>query len=360
MLCNSILSLAIAAVAFASPIDKRAPCTVSSYAGFQSCASSTNIVIQGTFSVPANQVVDWSNLVSGTTVTLNGYVTFEKGTLTKDNFLMTVGGSGITFTGPGTLDGSGASYWDGLGTGGVNKPKMFKIKTTGGSKFSGFHIKNTPVHCFSIAGSETTLDSITIDNSAGDPKPDGTVLGHNTDGFDVSATGITIKNSNVHNQDDCLAINSGSHINFINNTCIGGHGISIGSVASGSVVDSVYVQGCTVSNSDNGVRVKTDYGATSGSVTNVTYKDITLSGIAKMGVVVRQDYQNGKTVGKAVSKMPISGLTLSNVHGSVDSGATSVFVLCATGECSGFTWSQINITPKKTNCTGISPLPTGC
>ncbi|KAI8607833.1 hypothetical protein BC830DRAFT_1178952 [Chytriomyces sp. MP71] len=31
--------------------------------------------------------------------------------------------------------------------------------------------------------------------------------GHDTDGFDVTGDGITIKNSWVHNQDDCLAIN---------------------------------------------------------------------------------------------------------------------------------------------------------
>lgn len=36
-------------------------------------------------------------------------------------------------------------------------------------------------------------------------------------------------------QDDCLAINSGNNIKFLNNYCSGGHGISIGSIASGKV-----------------------------------------------------------------------------------------------------------------------------
>lgn len=33
--------------------------------------------------------------------------------------------------------------------------------------------------------------------------------------------------SQVHNQDDCLAINKGSNIVFKGNSCTGGHGISI-------------------------------------------------------------------------------------------------------------------------------------
>ncbi|KAJ3211239.1 hypothetical protein HDU82_006332 [Entophlyctis luteolus] len=346
MSINLLSTVLLSVYASASPvaIGKRATCTVSSYADFASCASSTSIAIKGPFTVPANSVVDWSSLSTGTTVSLTGTVTFAAGNLTTSSFLITVGGSGITFSGTGTLDGSGASYWDGKGSSGVNKPKMFK---------------NTPVHCFSISGSNTTFDGITINNSAGDATNSaGTVLGHNTDGFDVSATGITIENCNVHNQDDCLAVNSGSNIKFLNNNCTGGHGISIGSVASGAVVDSITVSNCTVSNSANGVRIKTDYGATSGSVSNIVYKDITLSNVTSYGIVVRQDYQDGSTVGTAVSDMPITNVTLTNIHGTVKSGAYSVFVLCATGECKDFNWSSISVTPKKTNCTGAAP--TGC
>jgi hypothetical protein len=55
----------------------------------------------------------------------------------------------------------------------------------------------------------------------------------------VSATGTTIQNSFCYNQDDCLAINKGSNIQFLNNFCSGGHGISIGSIQEGSVVEYV-------------------------------------------------------------------------------------------------------------------------
>ena len=46
---------------------------------------------------------------------------------------------------------------------------------------------------------------ITINNIDGD------TLGANTDGFDIgSSTEITITGANVYNQDDCVAVNSGT------------------------------------------------------------------------------------------------------------------------------------------------------
>src|ERR1044071_407037 len=124
------------------------------------------------------------------------------------------------------------------------------------SNIKGLNIKNTPVQGFSINGAEDlTLDHITIDNSAGDV----TNGGHNTDAFDVgSSTGIIISNAIVKNQDDCLAVNSGTNITFTGGNCSGGHGISIGSVGgrSNNVVKTVRILDSKISNSDNGVRIK--------------------------------------------------------------------------------------------------------
>jgi polygalacturonase len=69
-------------------------------------------------------------------------------------------------------------------------------------------VQNTPVQAFSISGSsDLTLSNIVLDNSAGDAGS----LACNTDAFDVSrSTNIIISGVNVKNQDDCLAINSGT------------------------------------------------------------------------------------------------------------------------------------------------------
>lgn len=102
---------------------------------------------------------------------------------------------------------------------------------------------------------------------AANSKSDGKAAGHNTDGFDVSTTDLTIEDrylkhghsfsckiysilcvSTIHNQDDCLAINKGSNIVFQRNTCIGGHGISVGSISSDATVSDITISGNTITN----------------------------------------------------------------------------------------------------------------
>jgi polygalacturonase len=222
------------------------------------------------------------------------------------------------------------------------------------SSINYLNVKNTPVQGFSINGAtDLTLDHITIDNTAGDV----TNGGHNTDAFDVgSSTGITISNANIKNQDDCLAINSGTNITFTGGTCSGGHGISIGSVGgrSDNTVKDVKILSSTIADSDNGVRIKTVYGAT-GSVSGVTYKDITLNNIAKYGIVIEQDYENGSPTGTPTAGVPITGLTVQDVKGTVASKGTDVYILCAKGACSNWTWVGNSVTggQKSSTCSNV-------
>jgi polygalacturonase len=224
------------------------------------------------------------------------------------------------------------------------------------SSISGLNIKNTPVQAFSINESNgLTLDHITIDNTAGDNGG-----GHNTDAFDIgSSTGITISNANVKNQDDCVAINSGSDIHITDCMCSGGHGVSIGSVGGrkDNTVKNVVVTGTTIANSDNGVRIKTISGAT-GSVSGITYKDVTLKNIKKYGIVIEQDYLNGGPTGKPTTGVPITGVTIQNVAGTVASSATDVYILCGKGSCSNWTWSGVSITGGKKSSSCLN-VPTG-
>jgi polygalacturonase len=139
-------------------------------------------------------------------------------------------------------------------------------------------IKNSPVQVFSINGATNTqFNGLTVNNKDGD-----TQGGHNTDAFDVGAsTGITISGATVYNQDDCLAVNSGTDITFTGGYCSGGHGLSIGSVGGrdNNVVDTVKILDSQIVNSDNGVRIKAVSGAT-GKITGVTYSNIKLSNVS--------------------------------------------------------------------------------
>jgi len=246
---------------------------------------------------------------------------------------------------------------DGEGSnGGKTKPKFFYAHSLKGtSAIKGLNIKNTPVQCFSIDSSTgLTISDVTFDNSAG------ASLGHNTDAYDIgSSTDITITGAIVKNQDDCLAINSGTSITFTGGACSGGHGLSIGSVGgrTDNTVDTVNIESSSITDSANGVRIKTVSGAT-GSVKGVTYKDITLSGITSYGIVIEQDYENGSPTGTPTTGVPITDLTISGVTGTVESSATNIYILCGKGACSSWTWSGVSVTGGKTS-TKCENIPTG-
>lgn len=132
----------------------------------------------------------------------------------------------------------------------MTKPKFFQAHDLTDSLIETITILNPPVQVFSINGvSNLELAYITIDASAGDS------LGKNTDGFDIGASDtVLIEYATVYNQDDCVAINSGTNIIFRNGYCSGGHGLSIGSVGGrdDNTVDTVSFTTSTVVDSVNG------------------------------------------------------------------------------------------------------------
>jgi polygalacturonase len=269
------------------------------------------------------------------------------------------------------IHGNGQEYWDGGGGNkGIRKPKFMRIEKVTDSSIVGLYVINTPVHSFAISGSDrVTLDGIRLDNSAGD-KPcsalqrsarhadvgGGKACGHNTDGFGVSGSkGIKIINVHVDNQDDCLAVNSGTDIHFMNNYCSGGHGISIGSIKSGAKVSGVHVTNSTIRNSENGVRIKTYNDATDASVSDVHYKDIKLEGITKFGIIIQQDYRNDGPTGTAGNSVPIKSVSIKGVKGTMKSGQ-GVYINCGRGTCSGWELSDIAVTGGRV----VKAAPSGC
>jgi polygalacturonase len=102
-----------------------------------------------------------------------------------------------------------------------------------------------------------------------------------------------------------------------------------------------------------GVRIKATYGDT-GSVSNIIYDNITLSGITDCGIVIRQDYSNslGYT-GTPTGGIPITNVTLSNIYGSVSSSATNIDIACA--NCQDWTFDNVTVTDGKTStdCVGV-------
>ncbi|KAH7014141.1 the polygalacturonase [Microdochium trichocladiopsis] len=363
MIAKALVGLCALASVNAAPAapqhDARASssCTFTTAAAAISGKASCTAITLSNIKVPAGTTLDMTGLKDGTKVTFEGTTTF--GYKTWAGPLVSFSGKNILITGAvgHLIDGGGAQWWDGKGSnGGKQKPKFFAAHSLTNSNIINLNVKNTPVQAFSI-NSVTNLGvyGVTLDNSDGD-----TQVGHNTDAFDVgSSTGVYISGATVKNQDDCLAVNSGTNITFTGGYCSGGHGLSIGSVGgrSNNDVSDVKILNSQIVNSDNGVRIKTVSGAT-GSVSGVTYSGIKLSNIAKYGIVIEQDYENGSPTGVPTSGVPITGLTLDKVTGTAKSSAVDVYILCAKGACSNWKWTGVSVTGGKKSAA-CQNIPSG-
>jgi polygalacturonase len=95
-----------------------------------------------------------------------------------------------------------------------------------------------------------TITGLTLNNTAGNAANSiskGLPVAHNSNGFDISSTtNLVLSDTTVMNQDDRVAVTSGTDIMVTGMTCSGGHGLSIGSV--GGKPDNT-VTGITFSNS---------------------------------------------------------------------------------------------------------------
>lgn len=329
-------------------------CTVTEYSQLaDAVASCTDITLQD-LAAPYNSSIDLRELQDGTTVTFAGTTTFEGVTAIKEFYPIQIGGKGITITGAEghVIDGNGSAYWDGVGSnGGGVKPNWFIVaKETYDATFSGLNIKNWPVHGIQIVNSQNvTLENIYMDNSEGDAPndiSDGLAAAHNSDGFGVASSDfITIRDTTVINQDDCWAATSGTNITVSRLYCQGGHGLSIGSIGgkANNTVRGVLIEDSILVNSSNGARIKTNWNTT-GEVSDITYRNISITGITDYGLDVQQDYLNGGPNGTPTNGVIISDIKFIDITGTASGDdAYDIYILCGDGSCSDFTFENVNI-----------------
>ncbi|CAL5444079.1 unnamed protein product [Camellia sinensis] len=115
----------------------------------------------------------------------------------------------------------------------------------------------------------------------------------NTDGIHISAsTLVEVKESIVRTGDDCISIvGNSSSIRIRNISCGPGHGISIGSLGKSSSlveVHNVSVDGAFLSNTENGVRIKTWQGG-SGFATKIAFQNVWMENVSNP-IIIDQFY----------------------------------------------------------------------
>lgn len=185
-------------------------------------------------------------------------------------------------TGSGVLDGNGQASYD-LFAKNSSYARATTIYIEGASShltFKNFEIKNPPNVFFSMKGSSTNLEFISLHMTATSKS---TNPAKNTDGFDVGATEyVTIKDVNIVNDDDCIAFKPGcNYVTVDTVSCTGSHGLSVGSLGKTATdtVKNVYVTGATMINSTKAVGIKLYPGGSShgtGVVSNVTFDGVTV------------------------------------------------------------------------------------
>ncbi|CAI5733529.1 unnamed protein product [Hyaloperonospora brassicae] len=277
--------------------------------------SSCSSITIDSLSVPPGVMLDLTKTKRGAVIEFKGTTTF--GQQKWNGPLVMVTGTDLTIKGPGILDGQGSWYWSQGAS--IVRPVFFRLQSVINSKVSGLKILNMPYRTFSVVTCKNTVISgLTIDSSAGDG------IAENTDGFDLSKNeGVTITGNTIHNQDDCLAMQSSTNTVFSYNTCYNTHGISIGSLGGNAVDASTTVRGLTVEgntivNSDNGLRIKTLIGL-KGLVTDVKYINNKVQNV-RNAVSLHSNYHKGmgRYSGPPTSQVQITNIMISGLTGSAE------------------------------------------
>ena len=180
----------------------------------------------------------------------------------------------IAITGSGTIDGQGQAWWDAFASdSSITRPQEINLGHVTRIQISGIRLQNPPEEHIWVKGdTNVTITGITIAT----PGTSGKNPPKNTDGVDVTATGMFFCNNNIVAGDDNIAM-GGTNLYIGYSTFGVGHGCSIGSITQNGV-SSVTVDHLTMNGTTSGIRMKSarDRG---GLVQNLTYSNITMTNV---------------------------------------------------------------------------------
>ncbi|KAJ6553581.1 glycoside hydrolase family 28 protein [Mycena vulgaris] len=228
-----------------------------------------------------------------------------------------------SLTGTGVIDGNGVPYWIAFAANSsYARPTLVSITgASNGIIISNLRFKN-PANVFhSVNGASTNIvyDSLRLDATS-----TSTATPKNTDGFDIGAsTFVTVSNTTVVNQDDCVALKPGSNFATIKGiTCTGSHGLSVGSLGSraGSTdsVTNAFLGPATMINSAKAVGIKLYEGGSAhgvATVSNVTWSDITVKN-CDYAVQIQSCYSAVDTTNCVSNTDSLTGITFTNFSGT--------------------------------------------
>nr|GMD09554.1 exopolygalacturonase-like [Ipomoea batatas] len=251
---------------------------------------------------------------------------------------------GLTVTGNGILDGQGAYAWS------VNPckvdpnckpfPTNLKFNNIVYGRIEGITSRDSKFFNIKIDGSQ----HVEIENIRITAPPDS----KNTDGIHIGRSQyVQVHNVDIGTGDDCISFGPGTTNVVISEVnCGPGHGISIGSLGKGENeedVSGIIVKNCNITNTTNGLRIKTWAPSPPSKVYNITYQDIILNGV-KNPILIDQHYcPNDQCQHQGESSVEITNIRYLNIVGSSQDELSAIFNCSGTVPCKDKEVRSLNI-----------------
>ncbi|KAK4572709.1 hypothetical protein RGQ29_030940 [Quercus rubra] len=273
---------------------------------------------------------------------------------------------GLTVSGGGVFDGKGQQAWQ---KNECNKDKNCNVLPINirfdyvtNSKVQDITSKDSKYFHINLLGcKQLQFQHVTITAPANSPNTDGIHLGRSSQ--------ITITNADIGTGDDCISFGAGTQDITVNQvTCGPGHGISVGSLGkyqSEEPVSGIRVTGATLSNTDNGVRIKTWPASSSGVASDIHFEDVVMNNVANP-IIIDQNYcPNGQCSNQSPSKVKISNVSFKKIRGT-SSTKEAVNLICSKSvPCQQVVLSDIDLAYKggggsaTSTCTNVQPAVSG-
>ncbi|KAL6134360.1 hypothetical protein ACLB2K_066592 [Fragaria x ananassa] len=171
----------------------------------------------------------------------------------------------------------------------------------------------------------------------------------NTDGIHISVSkGVQVKDSIIRTGDDCISIVSNSScIQIVNIVCGPGHGISIGSLGksnSWSQVRDVIIDTALLSNTKNGVRIKTWQGG-SGFASNIAFRNVVMDNVSNP-IIIDQYYCDSQLpcLNQTLA-VKVENISFTNVKGTSATEEAIRFACSDDSPCEGLYLEDVQLLP---------------
>ncbi|KAI7733381.1 hypothetical protein M8C21_033678 [Ambrosia artemisiifolia] len=279
----------------------------------------------------------------------------------KDSWISIRDVNKLTMIG-GTFDGQGKEAWKGKkceDSMACLKPVNLRLSYLKNSLFKDLTSINSKNFHIALRGSDNSrLENLNINaprNSA------------NTDGIHIAKLkGLNITNSKIGTGDDCISFGEGSRNVYIENVSCGpGHGFSIGSLGkfpNEEPVDGIFLKNCTMTGTENGVRIKSWPNSYPGTVSNIQFEDIIMNGVQNP-ILIDQEYCPNKACQKgAPSKVKLTNVSFRKIRGTSATKVAVKLVCSAEVPCENVEVADINLTfnggAATSECANTQPIVT--